>query len=46
MRSLLTSALALLLLLTLALAGLGRASVKVAPLTVSPEQETQLPHAF
>jgi hypothetical protein len=41
-----TSVLALLLLLVLALAGLGRASVKVAPLTVSPAQETQLPHAF
>jgi hypothetical protein len=46
MRSLLTSALALLLLLMLALAGLGRAAAKVAPLTVAPEQETQLPHAF
>jgi len=46
MRTFLTSALALLLLLVLALAGLGRASVRVAPLTVAPAQETQLPHAF
>ena len=46
MRSLLTSALALLLLLMLALAGLGRAAAKVAPLTVAPEQETQRPDVF
>jgi hypothetical protein len=46
MRALLTSALVLLLALVLALAGLAGASARLAPLTVTPAEETQLPHAF